>query len=474
MQEDSNRLEMKGSYAEDTIVAISTSLGEAGIGIVRLSGSDAFSITDALFRPKNHQSFSPALNRKLRYGWIEQEGEVVDEVLVSYMKGPHTYTAEDVTEINAHGGAISVQRILALALAHGARLAEAGEFTRRAFLNGRLDLTQAEAVLDIIDAGTEMAQKQAVQQLTGALSSSIGALKEDLLHLLSHVEYAINFMEDAEYDLPVGPMQEEADALLERMASLLETARNGRLVREGIATAIVGRPNVGKSSLLNALLHQERAIVTDIPGTTRDAIEERVQLDGVALRLIDTAGIRKTDDVVESIGVGISRRHLEEADLVLVMLDGSREPSEEDEEILASVSEKTALVLLNKEDVLQNAAWEAVRDKWRKEVPSLPWLSISAREETGLEALKRQIITMMFGTEPKATGAVLTNVRQLDLLRKAEEALREAREAMEAGIALDALDVDLHTAYAHLADITGEGIEEDVLNKIFQDFCVGK
>lgn len=463
-----------GTLRDDTIVAISTSLGEAGIGIVRLSGPDAFAITDRLFHPIDGKAFTPAINRRLRYGWILDGDERVDEVLVSYMRGPHTYTAEDVTEINAHGGAMCVQRILACALEAGARLAERGEFTRRAFLNGRIDLPQAEAVMDLIDAKTEAAQKQALQQLSGALSAQINDLKTAMLHLLSHVEYAINFMEDAEEDLPVAPMIEENKAILKHVDALLKDAHSGRLIREGVATVIIGRPNVGKSSLLNALLRRERAIVTDIPGTTRDAIEESYQLGGIPLRLIDTAGIRDTEDVVESIGVHISRQQLAEADLVLALLDGARDFTDEDENLLEEMGEKPAIILLNKEDLPVSESMHEARQRWEKQKPTIPWISISAKEQTGLEALKDAMLNCIFhGAMPDHT-ALLSNVRHIDRLKKAQHALKDALQAFEQGVMLDALEVDLRGAYGELAELTGEKVEENVLDKIFQDFCVGK
>ncbi len=459
---------------EDTIAAISTSMGEAGIGIVRMSGPDAFFITEKLFEPVDHRSYEPSLNRRLRYGWITDGQKRVDEVLVSFMKGPHTYTAEDITEINAHGGRVSVSRILALALASGARMAEPGEFTRRAFLNGRIDLTQAEAVIDIIDADTEQAQQQAVDQLSGVLSRSLGSLRHELLDLLSQMEYAINFQEDAQEDLPLDPMLQDGDHILDSMRQLLKESKNGRLIREGVATAIVGKPNVGKSSLLNAFLDQERAIVTDIPGTTRDAIEESYQLGGMALRLIDTAGIRETSDVVESIGVDISRQHLENADLVLILLDGSADYSEEDEQLLRQASQKTSIVLLNKEDLPLNLSMKKAKKRWMERTPSMPWVSISAKEGTGLSDLKETILSMLFEEQPKENVAVLSNIRHIDLLKKAERSLFSGLEALRLGMTLDAAEVDFRDAYAKLCEITGQSIGDDVLDTIFSRFCVGK
>lgn len=463
-----------GSLREDTIAAISTSLGPSGIGIVRLSGSDAFAIVNRLFQPADGKPFSPVHHRRLRYGWIVVGDERIDEVLVSCMPGPHTYTAEDVAEINTHGGAVSVKRVLSCVLHGGARLAEAGEFTRRAFLNGRIDLAQAEAVMDIIDAKTEQAQAQALSQLSGELSGEINTIKENMLHLLSHVEYAINFMEDAEEDLPLQPMLDEAETISKRMERLLHESDSGRLIREGIATVIAGRPNVGKSSLLNALLRQERAIVTDIPGTTRDAIEENYVLDGVCLRLIDTAGIRDTEDTVESIGVTISRSHVAQADLILAMLDGSRPFSEEEESFLQEVADRPVIILLNKQDLPLSPSMKSAKDRWQKEKPEISWIALSAKEKTGLDKLKTAILDRIFQGHLPERPVMLSNIRHIDQLTKAREALDAARQALAGGVVLDAAEVDLRESYNCLADITGERAGEEVLDRIFRDFCVGK
>lgn len=461
-----------GTVDADTIVAISTAQAPAGIGIVRLSGPEAFSLADRAFQAYSGKAFSSSDQRKLRYGHIVDEGSVLDEVLCVYMKAPHTYTAEDIVEVNCHGGRVSVQKVLSLFLRMGARMAEPGEFTRRAFLNGRIDLAQAEAVEDIIRAKTGLAQESAVHQLTGGVSKKINGLKEDLLHLLAHVEYAINFMEDAMEDLPREPMEEEARALINRMNQALSGAETGRLIREGIKTVIVGRPNVGKSSLLNALLEDDRAIVTDIPGTTRDAIEESFQVEGLRLRLIDTAGIRETDDLVESMGVDRSLALMEEADLILVIVDGSQALQKEDREILEKIGSRLHLILVNKVDL---ALSPEARDLIKGEGSSGPVLAISAMTGQGIAELETALSDLFFEGEDGREGAdFLSNIRQIDLLEKSRDSLSSALRGLEIGVSLDALDVDLQDAYQDLAAITGESIEEDVLNKIFQDFCVGK
>lgn len=465
--------EATGSLESDTIAAISTSMGEAGIGLVRMSGREAFSIAERVFQPVSHKGYRSSMNRKLRYGWIIKDGKPVDEVLVSFMQGPHTYTAEDVVEINAHGGSVSVRRILSLLLEQGCRLAEAGEFTRRAFLNGRMDLSQAEAVLDVIHAKTLKAHEQAIDQLAGGLSEEMGQLKEDCLKLLSRVEYSINFMEDAQEELPLDPLVEGGNKLIDKIKVLLATAENGRLVREGIRTVIVGRPNAGKSSLLNALLRENRAIVTDIPGTTRDSIEESMSLEGVQLRLIDTAGIRKTDDPVESIGVERSLQLMHEADLVLCVIDGSTPLEAEDFALLEEASRVRTLLLLNKEDLTLDPSVREWLSQRGPEDPSL--LSISAKEESGLDRLQEAILSLFFREDLREDDrARVTNLRQQQLLKDALASLTEAMNNLERGFSLDAIEVDLRNAYGKLAEITGDRIQEDVLNKIFKDFCVGK
>lgn len=463
------------SQSVDTIAAISTSMGEAGIGIVRMSGPQAFSITESLFHPVDGKKYEKGMNRRLRYGMIHDGEKDVDEVLVSFMKGPHTYSGEDITEINAHGGHISVRRILSLCLAAGARLADPGEFTRRAFLNGRIDLIQAESVLDIIDADGEAAQQMAVDRLRGKATDKIHQFKSSLLHLLSHIEYVINFMEDEVEDPSVQPMIAEGEALLTSLAELHAASKRGRIVRTGIQTAIVGQPNVGKSSLLNALLQEERAIVTEIPGTTRDAIEETLRLDDLTLRLIDTAGIRETEDVVEAMGVAISRKHLEEADLVLLLVDGSAPLSTEDNVLLDLIDGRPAIVVVNKEDLgLNPSIANSLSSKGPGARHDLPWVAISAKNGTGLTALSEAVHAIVSPDEIPDDAPALATVRQIDLLEKAQRSLASGVSAMKEGITLDALEVDIRQSYRYLAEITGESIEEDVLDQIFKDFCVGK
>lgn len=463
-----------GIVENDTIAAISTALGPAGISIIRLSGPSAFSICEMIFRPYSGKPFRKEEDRKLRMGHILNQGEIVDEVLVSFFIGPNSYTGEDLVEINAHGGRVAVRRILSLLLQKGARLADPGEFTKRAFLNGRIDLTQAEAVKDIIDAKTTRSQRAAEEQLSGKLSGKMKKLKDSFLRLLSQVEYTINFMEDALEDPPLSPTIEKGKVILEEMDRLLKGAETGRLLREGIGTVICGKPNVGKSSLLNALLEDNRAIVTDIPGTTRDAIEESYQIDGLELRLIDTAGIRDTDNLVEAIGVEKSRDLLKKADLALLLFDGSRTLSKEDWSLLKEAEEIPRILLVNKSDLKRDSSIDVFIQEWKKTHPSDPVISISAKEEWGLEELKDAIRTLFFDPDREGEEQAITNVRHQRLLEEARDLLKSALEDMQRGIPLDACDVDLSLAYEKLAEITGEEINEDVLNKIFQDFCIGK
>ena len=463
-----------GIVENDTIAAISTALGPAGISIIRLSGPSAFSICEMIFRPYSEKPFRKEEDRKLRMGHILNQEEIVDEVLVSFFIGPNSYTGEDLVEINAHGGRVAVRRILSLLLQKGARLADPGEFTKRAFLNGRIDLTQAEAVKDIIDAKTTRSQRAAEEQLSGKLSGKMKKLKDSFLRLLSQVEYTINFMEDALEDPPLSPTIEKGKVILEEMDRLLKGAETGRLLREGIGTVICGKPNVGKSSLLNALLEDNRAIVTDIPGTTRDAIEESYQIDGLELRLIDTAGIRDTDNLVEAIGVEKSRDLLKKADLALLLFDGSRTLSKEDWSLLKEAEEIPRILLVNKSDLKRDSSIDVFIQEWKKTHPSDPVISISAKEEWGLEELKDAIRTLFFDPDREGEELAITNVRHQRLLEEARDLLKSALEDMKRGIPLDACDVDLSLAYEKLAEITGEEINEDVLNKIFQDFCIGK
>lgn len=463
-----------GTFENDTIAAIATSTARAGIGIIRISGDKAFEIVESIFKPVDGKKYNHKMNRRLRYGKIIDGEEALDEVLVSFMEGPHSYTAENICEINSHGGPMSLKRILSLVLSKGARQAGPGEFTRRAFLNGRIELSQAEAIKDIIDAKSSRQHEQAVKQLEGRLLKKINDFIKRMLEILSRIEYSINFMEDAEEDLPIEPIIDMGNTLIGDMETMLEDSESGRLIREGIATAIIGRPNVGKSSLLNALLEEERAIVTDIPGTTRDAIEEMYRLDGLYLRLIDTAGLRDTDDPVEKIGVGISMKHLDRADLVLLIFDGSNPYSRQDEEILERASKNRAILLINKNDLNSDPSmFEAIKEI-RKKHTDLPIISISAKEEKGLDQLKKSIKDLLFKGHEISDYTDLSNIRHIDLMKKSLKSLKEGIGALESGISQDAAEVEIRDAYSRLLEISGRSIADEVLDKIFNDFCVGK
>lgn len=407
----------------------------------------------------------------MRYGNIMdyETEELIDEVIISYMKGPKSFTAEDTIEINCHGGVTSTNKVLETVIKAGARLAEPGEFTKRAFLNGRIDLSQAEAVIDIIRAKTDLAMKSALLQSNGSLSQEINKLNEYLLNVLALIEYAVDFTEDdEEVDLTI-PVRvaEGLESAINSMKRLLKTAEEGKIIREGLSLAIVGKPNVGKSSLLNALLKEKRAIVTDVAGTTRDVIEEYINFDGIPIKIIDTAGIRETNDVVEKIGVERSREKIEEADLVLLILDSSRDLDEEDKVIIEVVKNKKTIVILNKID-LEN---KIDKDKI-KLFENI--INISAREEIGMDELKNNIKDMFFSGEIDSESLIISNNRHKQALIRAEENSREALERVRNNEYLDLVSIFVTSAMKALGEITGSELEEDLINKIFSEFCCGK
>lgn len=456
----------------DTIAAISTPIGEGGIAIIRVSGPDSIEIVDKLYRGK--QALSTVDSHTIHYGHIVRladETERLDEVMVSVMKSPKTFTREDVVEINCHGGLVSVKRILEEVLRAGARLAEPGEFTKRAFLNGRIDLSQAEAVIDLIRAKTDRAAKQAVGQMEGKLSRMIKPLRQRILELLAAIEVNIDYPEyDAEqvtHDL----VTKEGEQVRLEIQRLLQTARQGKILREGINTAIIGRPNVGKSSLLNALVQENKAIVTDIPGTTRDVIEEYINVRGVALKLIDTAGIRETDDVVERIGVERSERALETADLLLIVLNFAEPLSAEDTRLLQLCDRQKAIVIVNKIDLPQKLDLSKVREM----IGDAPLIHTSMREEQGIDELEEAIVQLFFGGELAADDAVyVSNVRHIHLLEQAEESIVEAIAGAENGIPIDMVQIDLQRTWELLGEIIGDAVSEDLIDQLFSQFCLGK
>lgn len=460
---------------EDTIAAVATPLGEGGIGIVRLSGPRALAIADQMFRRQDGRSLTEQPTYTLRYGKVvdPRSGRKLDEALVLVMRAPHSYTAEDVVEVQCHGGVMVVREILSLASELGARLAEPGEFTKRAFLNGRLDLAQAEAVLDVIQAQTRLGLEVAVDQLEGSLSRRIAAIREGLYDLTVRIEASIDFPEDDIPDLEIAEVERGLQTSLAGIAALLATADDGKILREGLKTVITGKPNVGKSSLLNALLGENRALVTDIPGTTRDTIEEVVNLKGVALRLVDTAGIREANDLVERLGVERSLALLQEADLVLHVLDRSEDLAPEDFQILELTKENRRIVLINKTDL--PPAW-GLADLGEIAAPVLE-ISLLKERERVVEALSAAILDLLGSgmvASSAGTRALITRARHKQALQDAERHLREALSTLQAGLPLDLVAVDLYQALEALGEITGETVRENVLDRIFAQFCIGK
>ena len=451
----------------DTITAISTPLGEGAIGIVRLSGTDAFSIASKVFKGKD---LATVPSHSLNYGHIidPATGQVLDEVMLGAMRSPKTFTREDVIEINTHGGIAVTNEILQLLIRQGARMAEPGEFTKRAFLNGRVDLTQAEAVMDVIRAKTDKAMHNAVRQLDGSLSQLINETRQEILNTLAQVEVNIDYpeyddVEEATTDL-VREKTLQFQALLE---NLLRTARRGKILREGIATAIIGRPNVGKSSLLNNLLREEKAIVTDIAGTTRDVIEEYVNIKGVPLKLIDTAGIRETDDIVEKIGVERSKKALEEADLILLVLNASEPLTEQDRNLLAISNMANRIILLNKTDLEEKI--EA--DQLPEDV-----IRISVLENQNIDQIEEKINQLFFENaglvEQDAT--YLSNSRHISLIEQAVQSLQAVNDGLEMGMPVDLLQVDLTRCWQILGEITGDAAPDELITQLFSQFCLGK
>ena len=455
----------------DTICAIATALGEGGISIIRVSGDKALDIVSKIFKAKSGQDIRSMKSYTMKYGHIYDmnNNELIDEVIISFMKGPKSFTAEDTVEINCHGGVVSTNKVLESVIKAGARLAEPGEFTKRAFLNGRIDLSQAEAVMDIIKAKTDLAMKSALMQSSGHLSTQINKQREYMLNILALVEFAVDFTEDDEDVDPSIPIKvaESLEKSISEMKTLLKGADEGKLIREGLSLAIVGKPNVGKSSLLNALLREKRAIVTDIAGTTRDVIEEYINLDGIPVKVIDTAGIRETEDVVEKIGVERSKEKLEEADLVLLVLDTSRELDQEDRDIIESVKDKKCILILNKIDL----EWKIEKDILNRFENVI---KISAKEEIGLDDLKQTIKDLFFNGKIDTESLIISNSRHKQDLYRALENAENALVRVKNNEYLDLISIYVTASLRALGEITGSELEEDLVNKIFSDFCVGK
>ena len=458
-------------FIDDTIAAIATAPGEGGIGIIRISGEKSLQVAQSIFKSKSGKMIKDYNARTLIYGTVVDNEKVIDEVLVAYMKGPNSYTAEDVIEINCHGGFISVKKILELILSKGVRLAEAGEFTKRAFLNGRIDLSQAEAIIDVIKSKTDMAHEVAQSQLEGSLAKKIKDLRMNVTEVLAHLEVSIDFAEEDVEEITYQTLEEKALELRNEIKKLYDTAESGKILRDGLKTVIVGKPNVGKSSLLNSILGENRAIVTDIAGTTRDVIEEFVNIKGIPLKIVDTAGIRETEDVVEKIGVEKSRESFSTADLVIMVLDASRKLSEEDMEILESLKNKKTIVLLNKMDLEPKIELEKIEEF----VNSEDIIKISALKHQGIEELQDKIEAMVYhGSVKNSSNLMITNSRHKDALFKAYESINDAISAIEQRMPYDFIEVDFKNIWDYLGYINGDTVREDLLDTIFANFCIGK
>ena len=452
---------------DKTIAAISTPAGRGGISVIIISGQDAVKIADEVFSGKN---LSAVKSHTVHYGFIKRDGETIDEVLVTVMRAPKTFTREDVVEISAHGGTITARRVLDAVIAAGAEMAEPGEFTKRAFLNGRIDLSQAEAVIDIINAENDLSRKNAVSQLEGSLSKEIKEIRQSLVHLAAAMQVIIDYPDEDLADVTAEDILDTLTVCKARADKLLATADSGAIIRDGIRAAIAGKPNVGKSSLLNALARYDRAIVTEIAGTTRDTIEERVDLGGVPLVLIDTAGIRDTDDAVEKIGVERSKQSVAEADLVIVMIDGSRGVDNDDLEIIEATADTKRIILINKTDL----GGDKCADEIKKITDSVV-IEISALTGDGIDALKDEISAMYnLGELERGTGAVITNARHKASLIKAKNALKSGIAALDADMPTDIASIDINEAIDALGEITGETVSDDIVHDIFHSFCVGK
>lgn len=457
----------------DTIAAISTPVGEGGISIIRISGEEAVAVAKKLYH--GSKDLAKVVTNTINYGHIvdPDSGAEVDEVMVSIMRAPHTYTREDVVEINCHGGLLATNRILQLTLSHGARLAEPGEFTKRAFLNGRLDLSQSEAVMDLIRAKTDKSMKVALNQLDGDLSRLIKALRKDILDVLAQVEVNIDYPEyDAVEEMTTKMLKEKAQEVQQRIQALLKTAKQGKVLRDGLATAIIGRPNVGKSSLLNTLLHEDKAIVTNVAGTTRDVIEEYVNVEGVPLKLIDTAGIRHTEDTVEKIGVERSRQAIDTADLVLLLIDSSNALTDEDRELIKLTAGKPRIVILNKTDLPNRIDLNELRQLTAGDRV----IKTSIVEHEGMEELGRTISHMFFdeGIESSQSTVMVTNARHIGLLHQANDALNDVLSGIAAGMPVDLVQIDMTRCWELLGEITGDSYQDELLDQLFSQFCLGK
>ena len=458
-------------FETETIAAIATAMSNSGIGIIRISGDEAIDIADKMFKSiKEGKSLKNVKSHTVHFGHITDGDNVIDEVLVTVMKAPNTYTRENVVEINCHGGVVVLKKVMELVLKNGARPAEAGEFTKRAFLNGRIDLSQAEAVIDVINAKNEYALSNSVSQLRGKISAKIKDIRNDILNQIAYIEAALDDPEHMSLEGYDEKLMSITDNIMAQLEKLIESSDNGRVISEGINTVILGKPNAGKSSFLNAVLGTERAIVTDIEGTTRDALEEHINIHGISLNIIDTAGIRDTEDVVEKIGVNKAKELASEADLIIYIIDSSKPIDDNDREIMELIKGRKAIILFNKSDL------EAAVDRSDIDVSeNTPVISISAKHQLGIEEFENAIKELFFNGELKFNDEVyITNARQKNDIRQAYESMKLVKKSIEEQMPEDFFTIDLMNAYELLGRVVGESVEDDLADKIFREFCMGK
>lgn len=461
-------------YYSGTVAAISTAMSNSGIGIVRMTGNESFEIADRVYSGKNDKLLVKQKSHTIHYGYIKDGEEIIDEVLVMLMRGPHSFTGEDTIEINCHGGIYVVKRILETLIKYGAHPAQPGEFTKRAFLNGRIDLSQAEAVGDLISAQNDYALKSSVSQLKGNVKERIKSIREEIIYHTAFIESALDDPEHISVDGYGEKLKTVVERLMNEIELLLATYDNGRMIKEGVKTVIAGKPNSGKSSLLNALLGEDRAIVTDIAGTTRDVLEEHINLQGISLNIMDTAGIRDTKDVVEKIGVNIAKEHVSMADLVLCVIDSSQPFDDNDRKIFEMITDKKAVILLNKSDLKQEITLEDVKNEL-KAAKNTEIIEISAKNKKGIENLEEKIKHMFFEGDISFNNEIyITNVRHKDALNQTYHSLCKVNKSIEDGMPEDFFTIDLMDAYESLGSITGETVGEDLVNEIFSKFCMGK
>ena len=462
-------MNMEMISSEETIAAISTGMTSSGIGIVRISGREAFAVADRVYKGK--KKISETESHRILYGHIADAGETVDEVLVMVMRAPHTFTGEDTVEINCHGGTFVVKRVLETVLKNGARAAGPGEFTKRSFLNGKLDLSQAEAVIDVINSENKYALQSSISQLKGSVKNKISDIRNKIIYHTAFIETALDDPEHISVEGYGDTLKKVSKEIILELKQLIHSSENGKVICEGINTVIVGKPNAGKSSLLNVLAGQERAIVTDIEGTTRDILEEHIRLGDLSLKVIDTAGIRQTEDVIEKIGVDRAKEYAQKADLIIYVVDASRELDENDEKILELIFEKRAVVLLNKSDLNTVVTEDIIREK----IKNVPVISISAKEEQGIRELEETVKALFLEGDLSFNNQIfITNARQKNALIDAKMSMEKVINSIDEGMPEDFYSIDLMDAYEALGSITGESVGEDLINEIFSKFCMGK